>query len=76
MATKSENEKDETKDPVKDSKDGGVSGAAMLREAEEYVKNPTRMKEFTKKREERTADAKKKADEKRAKAKEDADKNK
>lgn len=66
MPTKSENDKDE-KDPVKDSKDGGVSGAAMLREAEEYVKNPTRRKEFTKKREEREADAKKKADEAKAK---------
>lgn len=73
MATKNENDREE-KDPVKDSKDGGVSGAAMLREAEEYVKNPRRMKEFTKKREGREADAKKKADEKKAAAKADVDK--
>jgi hypothetical protein len=75
MPTKSDHD-DKEKDPVKDSKDGGVSGAHMLREAEEYVKNPTRIKEFTKKREDREEDAKKKAADKKAKAKEDADKNK
>lgn len=67
MATKS----DET------NKDGTTSGTHMLHKAEEYVKNPTKMGEFTKERKSKQKEAKDKADDdkaKAAKAKEDAKK--
>jgi hypothetical protein len=60
--------KDHDDDESKKDKDEKDSPAARLQEAEEYVKNPENMAEFTKKREAREAEAKKKADEAKAKA--------
>lgn len=49
--------------PEKD--DGTVSGEHMLHKAEEYVKNPTKMDEFSKEREAKEKEAKDKAEAKK-----------
>jgi hypothetical protein len=54
MATKSETEKD-----------GTTSGSHLTHKAEEYVKNPTKISEFTKEREAKEKEAKEKAESKK-----------